>query len=216
MNIGESIKNLRKKEDLSQDQFAELFNITRQTVSNWENEKSYPDLEIIIMISDQFAISVDELLKNDKEVVKKIDAQKKKKNLLLLVVGIILLASILSSVCIYRYYEEKSKISFDMSQNKTYQIENIDNSPLDVQTGYFTLPKSGKVDIKAEGETDDGKLRLLITSDMSRKVCYQISGQTIEDLQTVYLDHGSYTIQIKADDYTEQIISLAYSIKVNN
>ena len=65
MNIGEQINNLRKKHGLSQDDFANLFNVSRQTVSNWENGKSYPDLEMIIKISDYFKISVDELLRND-------------------------------------------------------------------------------------------------------------------------------------------------------
>lgn len=47
MNIGEQINNLRKQHDLSQDDFANLFNVSRQTISNWENGKSYPDLEMI-------------------------------------------------------------------------------------------------------------------------------------------------------------------------
>ena len=46
MNIGEQINNLRKQHGLSQDDFANLFNVSRQTISNWENGKSYPDLEM--------------------------------------------------------------------------------------------------------------------------------------------------------------------------
>ena len=65
MNIGEQINNLRKQHGLSQDDFANLFNVSRQTISNWENGKSYPDLEMIIKVSDYFKISIDELLKND-------------------------------------------------------------------------------------------------------------------------------------------------------
>ncbi|EGG79803.1 hypothetical protein HMPREF0992_00871 [Lachnospiraceae bacterium 6_1_63FAA] len=79
MNIGEQINNLRKKHGLSQDDFANLFNVSRQTVSNWENGKSYPDLEMIIKISDYFKISVDELLRNDVQSEEKIDNEKKVK-----------------------------------------------------------------------------------------------------------------------------------------
>ena len=79
MNIGEQINNLRKKHGLSQDDFANLFNVSRQTVSNWENGKSYPDLEMIIKISDYFKISVDELLRNDVQSEEKIDNEKKGK-----------------------------------------------------------------------------------------------------------------------------------------
>lgn len=77
MNIGEQINNLRKKHGLSQDDFANLFNVSRQTVSNWENGKSYPDLEMIIKISDYFKISVDELLRNDVQSEEKLIMKKR-------------------------------------------------------------------------------------------------------------------------------------------
>ena len=69
MHIGDQINHLRKKNGLSQDAFAEIFHISRQTVSNWENGKSYPDLEMIIQISNYFEISVDELLKQDQKYI---------------------------------------------------------------------------------------------------------------------------------------------------
>lgn len=59
MNISE----LRKQEKLSQDDFANIFHVSRQTVSNWENGKSYPDVEMLVKISDYFGISVDQLIK---------------------------------------------------------------------------------------------------------------------------------------------------------
>ena len=79
MNIGEQINNLRKQHGLSQDDFVNLFNVSRQTISNWENGKSYPDLEMIINVSDYFKISIDELLKNDVQTVKKLIMKKRQK-----------------------------------------------------------------------------------------------------------------------------------------
>ena len=80
MNIGEQINNLRKTTWFKVKMiFANLFNVSRQTISNWENGKSYPDLEMIIKISNYFKISVDELLKNDTKIVEKIDDEKRKK-----------------------------------------------------------------------------------------------------------------------------------------
>ena len=52
MNIGNQILNIRKENQLTQEEFGKLFYVTRQTVSNWENEKSYPDLQILIDISN--------------------------------------------------------------------------------------------------------------------------------------------------------------------
>ena len=43
MNIGNQILNVRKEKQLTQEEFGRLFHVTRQTVSNWENGKSYPE-----------------------------------------------------------------------------------------------------------------------------------------------------------------------------
>lgn len=72
MNIGRSIRNIRTENNMSQEEFAEIFFVTRQTVSNWENEKSYPDLNTIVKISDEFGVSLDSLLKGDREMINEI------------------------------------------------------------------------------------------------------------------------------------------------
>ena len=50
MNIGTQILKIRKEKALTQEEFGKIFHVTRQTVSNWENEKRYPDLQILIDI----------------------------------------------------------------------------------------------------------------------------------------------------------------------
>lgn len=50
---------------MTQEDFANIFHVTRQTVSNWENEKSYPDLQTLIRISNEFCVSLDTILKED-------------------------------------------------------------------------------------------------------------------------------------------------------
>ena len=77
MNIGNQILNIRKEKQLTQEEFGRLFHVTRQTVSNWENEKSYPDLETLVSISDQFDISLDTLLKEDSKMVRTMDKERK-------------------------------------------------------------------------------------------------------------------------------------------
>ena len=76
MNIGNQISAIRKEHQLTQEKFGELFYVTRQTVSNWENEKSYPDLKILIEISNRFEISLDQLLKEDGKMVQAIDTER--------------------------------------------------------------------------------------------------------------------------------------------
>ena len=76
MSIGNQISAIRNEQQLTQEQFGGLFHVTRQTVSNWENEKSYPDLQILIAMSNQFDVSLDTLLKGDSKMVKAIDKER--------------------------------------------------------------------------------------------------------------------------------------------
>ncbi|MBQ9091294.1 MAG: helix-turn-helix transcriptional regulator [Anaerotignum sp.] len=76
MSIGKQISNIRKEHDLTQEEFGKLFFVTRQTVSNWENEKSYPDLQTLVSMSDRFGVSLDVMLKGDKKMVETIDRER--------------------------------------------------------------------------------------------------------------------------------------------
>ena len=93
MNLGKQLLKIRKDNKMSQEDFAELFNVTRQTISSWENSKSYPDIETLVKISNQFHISLDILLKGDTEMIKNIDRSIKdssKYKKILLVISIII------------------------------------------------------------------------------------------------------------------------------
>lgn len=72
MNIGEQIKSRRMELNITQQDLADRLNVSRSAISNWETGKNYPDLQIIVQISEELQISLDELLKGDADVVKKI------------------------------------------------------------------------------------------------------------------------------------------------
>lgn len=76
MDIGKQITNIRKEHKMTQEEFGKLFHVTRQTVSNWENRKSFPDLQILVEISNRFDVSLDALLKGDSKMIKKIDKER--------------------------------------------------------------------------------------------------------------------------------------------
>ncbi|MBO5336244.1 MAG: helix-turn-helix domain-containing protein [Lachnospiraceae bacterium] len=68
MEIGSKLKNARSEKGITQEQAAELLGVSRQTISNWENNKSYPDIISVIKMSDIYSISLDHLLKEDKSM----------------------------------------------------------------------------------------------------------------------------------------------------
>lgn len=73
MEIGSKLKNARTKTGLTQEKVAEEILVSRQTISNWENEKSYPDIISVIKLSDLYNISLDILLKGDEDMMKHLE-----------------------------------------------------------------------------------------------------------------------------------------------
>ena len=71
MEIGKRIKELRNGKGWSQEVFAEKTYVSRQTVSSWENDKSYPDIKSLLLMSELFDMSLDELIKGDVVEMKK-------------------------------------------------------------------------------------------------------------------------------------------------
>ena len=71
MELGSKIKKYRNELSLSQDALAEKVYVSRQTISNWENGKSYPDVNSLVLLSEVFQTSIDRLIKGDVEVMKK-------------------------------------------------------------------------------------------------------------------------------------------------
>ena len=67
MEIGKKIKKHRSELSLSQEEFADKIFVTRQTVSNWENDKSYPDINSLVLMAEVFGVSLDSLVKGDIE-----------------------------------------------------------------------------------------------------------------------------------------------------
>ena len=70
MELGQQIKKFRNELSLSQDALAEKVYVSRQTISNWENDKSYPDVNSLVLLSEVFNTSIDNLIKGDVEVMK--------------------------------------------------------------------------------------------------------------------------------------------------
>lgn len=107
MEFSDQIKQLRKENNLSQTQFAEKLHVTRQAVSNWENNHNLPDLEMLIEINRVFHVSLDQLILGDdnmnkmtQKLIKDTDENRKAKyNMITALIGGFLM--ILGFVCFF-------------------------------------------------------------------------------------------------------------------
>lgn len=79
MDIGSRIKKYREEQNISQEELALKIFVSRQTISNWETNKSYPDIKSLIMLSNIFNVSLDNFIKKDIEEMRKIIDSKKVK-----------------------------------------------------------------------------------------------------------------------------------------
>ena len=64
MNFNEKLISLRKSKGLSQEELGAELNVTRQTISKWESGQSYPDFQRLVLLSDFFGLTLDELVKD--------------------------------------------------------------------------------------------------------------------------------------------------------
>ena len=70
MELGKQIRLYRLENKLSQEELADRIYVSRQTISNWENDKNYPDINSLVLLSEVFKVSLDKLIKGDVDVMK--------------------------------------------------------------------------------------------------------------------------------------------------
>lgn len=142
MEIGKKIVDVRKDNNLTQEEFAEKYSVSRQTVSSWENGKSYPDLDILVKISNDFNISLDKLLKEDKKIIEnlskfQVDNKKYRKILKILIIFFCInLMLVLVYILTYntskyildnKFHDTLSKNNFYKNNEFSYSLNYSDN-----------------------------------------------------------------------------------------
>lgn len=80
MEIGQEIKKRRAELSMTQEELAKRLNVTRAAISNWEVGRNYPDIQLLVKVSDELNISLDQLLRGDEAMVSSMDKKIKKGN----------------------------------------------------------------------------------------------------------------------------------------
>lgn len=75
MKFADNLKLVREQRHMTQSAVAEKLHVARQTVSSWENERSYPDIGMLVKISEVYQLSIDQLLKEDMGMLKHYEQQ---------------------------------------------------------------------------------------------------------------------------------------------
>lgn len=200
MQLGQTILNIRKENNLTQEKFAELFHVTRQTVSNWENEKSYPDLLTLVQISDTFDISLDKMLKEDLKMTKKLNKDihyaKHIKNVLGAIIAVALVVSI---VWYFVWSSCKDKVESKF-QNGIEQYEySIDENCS--KGGYYIIDYSDEIYFALPNQTMPGYLDFSTDFHAKDLDCYlNVNGEDILILWQGYDKEGKSLVSALGKD----------------
>ncbi|MEA4854485.1 MAG: DUF3955 domain-containing protein [Christensenella sp.] len=130
MDFGEQLRKIRADRNLTQEQVSEKLHVSRQTISNWENNKNLPDLEMIVEISTTFGLSIDQLIlggENRNNMTEKLikdgsEMRRARINLISIMIGAMFLC--LSVACIFI---------------KANSVEYVDSTGL-LHENFFLLP----------------------------------------------------------------------------
>ena len=130
MNFGEQFKKIRTEKKLTQEDVAAQLHVSRQAVSNWENNKNLPDIEMIVAIVKTFGVSLDRLILGDNaenNITAKLiqdgsDTRRAKLNLITVVIGSLLLFMGIACILI-----------------KAFSVEYIDEAGF-LHENFFLLP----------------------------------------------------------------------------
>ncbi len=204
MELGKNIVKIRKNNNLTQDELAEKYFVTRQTISNWEIGKSYPDLETLVKISNDFNISLDVLLKEDNKMIKEIDKNikdtRKYRRILKYIIIIVSLLIIAFSIYVAVYYNFKKntivkfndtllKYNFKDDGSGVYSLDYGDKIYCNVME-YF--PKL--LDFKLYYEKDNSLFCTIVTKEDLKDKSGDGSGWSSE-VQVNFTNDGKLVIE---------------------
>lgn len=157
MQLERQLKLHRSEHELTQEELAKKLNVSRSTISNWENGRSQPDLESLLSLSDLFEISVDRLLRGDQKMTEKINRDiKKGRNLkkLLLVSLAPLVVIIIALSWIFYSKESLANVSLDEVYDVTVPTESELTSESQLE-GLAKLDKFESVEFATFTEVED-------------------------------------------------------------
>ena len=164
MLIGDKIKEARNKKRMTQQDLADLLNISRSAISNWEVGRNYPDLDMIVQLSDILEISLNTLLREDKVMVKEISKEQRKNYKRKITLRIIIPLFVFSLLTTgYLLYQETYIVHnfFSPTINKTISLEKNTENWKEVKLNYTNNIFWKKEIVNTDGSTSEIEIRII-------------------------------------------------------
>lgn len=220
--IGRFIKNIRTSNNLSQAQFAEILGVSSQAVSKWETGRNIPDVAILKIISDKFAVSLDEIISGEK-----INQKERKNNFKMLIIGLVIVIifgfiifmvvnnnnynfKIISSNC--DNFKITGTISYNNKKSSIY-ISKIEYCGGSDNTIYqkiecYLYETNNNIDIKLSKALDKQNIKL---ENYLKNVEF-----FLDKYSSICRNEKNLYLQIQATTYDNKVISYKIPLKLSN
>lgn len=215
MKLAERLKAMRATKNWTQGELAEKLQVSRSAISSWETGRSYPDLEMVIHISDQFDVSLDYLLREDEKMVKKLNFGAKQKKWLIgiiVVLGLLVGNMIVSTIPVALKSEDVTTERVHLVRDMSYNGGDVNrdwNTTVDISVRannpfFRPLPDDFLVWTKESGYvvTGSGTYSLFHLFDTNRQVEGQQSFMIDQETETEDIQLFVESEKTKAVEYT--------------
>lgn len=148
IDIGKKLKEKREERNLTQKELSEILHVSRQTISSWEVGRTYPDLDVLVAISELYDTPLDDLLKEDSQMVKditeKVKKSERRKVINIIFAGLLIVMIGLGLMGVWESYQNNQANAYGLKPSdlieSTWEMnfttaENLSQSTLSFESG---------------------------------------------------------------------------------
>ncbi len=168
MEIGPKFKKARLEKKLTQENVAEILNVSRSTISSWEVGRSYPDLDNLVSISNLYDVSLDNLLREDSKMVKKLSLDTKQKKRFKIIISLLLIFIVITAGYVFMLLNSyNTGVEVPLNEIEISDITLSSVSHNDADTGITIQAKSESTFYRIEPDNflvyvEDGSIYLIL------------------------------------------------------
>lgn len=154
MEIGSKLKKFRLEKKLTQENVANILNVSRSTISSWEVGRSYPDLDNLVAISDLYDVSLDTLLREDSNMIKKLSLDTKQKKRFTIIISLLAIFIVITVGYIFMLLKSyNTGVEIPLNEIEVSDITLSSVSQDDADTGITFQAKSKNVFYRIEPDS---------------------------------------------------------------
>ncbi len=205
MDIGKKLKEKREERNLTQKELSEILHVSRQTISSWEVGRTYPDLDVLVAISELYDTPLDDLLKEDSQMVKditeKVKKSERRRAINIVLSGLLVVILALSLMGLWENYQN--------NQENTYGLKPSDLIESTWEMNFTSAEKLSQSKLSFDSNS------VMIWNQYTRLIKPYVDAQELEELKTEQAKVGLADGAIEYDDLTVEVQDEMYIVSAH-